>query len=85
MEDLTTLAAITGREIAGGIIALIAIWVLLALAVSNYGRKQGYPWFPLFLCSLFLSWVVVLFVVTIANGPHLQPRPASNRWERQIE
>jgi cation transporter-like permease len=48
-------------------IILIAVVVKTAadVLVAFYGRDKGYPFFPLFVAASFLSFPVVLLVVTI--------------------
>ncbi len=61
---------------AGGVIAIIAvvaaaIWILAGLAVATYGANRGFAFWPLLVCSLLGSFLLVLLAVTIA-APILQ-------------
>jgi hypothetical protein len=52
--------------IVGGV---AVIFLLVNAAVASYGSDRGYPFFPLFVASLFMGFPLVLLVVTIAAGP----------------
>jgi hypothetical protein len=66
---ITPLAALsTNARIEIGIGAGVLIYVIINALVAGYGRTKGYPFFPLFVASLFIGFPVVLLVVTIAAG-----------------
>ena len=56
-------------------LAAFVVWIVLAGAVAEYGHGRGFPWWPLFLCGLFLSWPLVLLAVTIGAGPRKRQGP----------
>jgi hypothetical protein len=65
-------AAITLDQATGWYIVLaIVAYVVLVTMVASYGNGLGYPFFPLFVCTLLLPFGVpiVLLVVTIGAGP----------------
>jgi hypothetical protein len=43
----------------------LLVWLILAGVVADYGRSRGHPFFPLFVCSLFLSFPVVLLAIAV--------------------
>jgi hypothetical protein len=45
------------------------VWLLFAAGTAEYGRSRGYPFFPLFIASVFLGFPLVLLAVTLAAGP----------------
>jgi hypothetical protein len=60
----------------------VVLWLALAAMVAGYAHGKGYPFFPLFVCSLLPvpGWPLVLFVVTIAAGPR-PPRSERPSYE----
>jgi hypothetical protein len=66
------LGAIASNQVPIIILGAVVIWLVLAALVAEYGRGKGFPWFPLFICGVFLSWALVLLAVTIGGGPRLK-------------
>ena len=44
------------------------VYLIVAVVVAGYGQGKGYPFFPLFVASMFMGFPLVLLVVTIAAG-----------------
>lgn len=44
----------------------LLVWLVLSACVALYGSSRGYPFFPLFVCGIFLGFPLVLLVVTVA-------------------
>lgn len=58
------------------VLTAVTLWVGASLITAVYGRDKRYPFFPLFVASLFVGFPVVLLVITIAVGPK-QPKVAA--------
>jgi hypothetical protein len=46
----------------------VVLYLMFNAFTAGYGRSKGYPFFPLFVSSLFMGFPLVLLVVTIAAG-----------------
>jgi hypothetical protein len=51
------------------ILGAVIVWLALAAMAATYGYSHGYPFWPLFLAGVFLSWALVLLAVAIGKGP----------------
>lgn len=59
--------ALTGGDrVLFGAVVVAAAWVMLATMTANYGANRGFDFAPLFVCSLFLGFPLVLLAITIA-------------------
>jgi hypothetical protein len=59
----------TNNQTATVIVGIGLLYLLINGFVAGYGHGKGYPFFPLFVASLFLGFPLVLLVITIAAGP----------------
>jgi hypothetical protein len=49
------------------LVGAVVVWLGLSAIVADYGRGRGFPFFPLFVCGVFLGWPLVLLAVTVAG------------------
>ena len=73
-------ATITTTQIVAAAVAIVAMALWGAAAVAYYGQRRGYPWWPVFICAVCLSWPIVLLALIAGEGPR-RPRgePPSRR------
>ena len=58
----------TGNRAAIIIAAGLAIWVGLAGMTASHGNAKGFGFWPLFVCTVFLGFPLVLLGITIGDG-----------------
>lgn len=68
---LFTLALSDADRIAGALITISALWLLCAALTALFAQTRTYPFFPIFVCCLFIPFPLVLLVVTIAGQTHV--------------
>ena len=71
---------VTPALISAGTVALIALLVLAvsigcSMATASYARSKGFPYWPILIAALFISFPIVLLVVAVAPR-----RPPDRRW-----
>lgn len=57
----------------GSIILLAAcgaflIWLAASWITASYAERLGFPFWPILICAICLSWPLVLLAVTVAGG-----------------
>lgn len=53
------------------LIAIVVIWLAQAGCVALYASAKLYPWFPVFLASLFLGFALPVLLLAIAPDREL--------------
>jgi len=58
-------ALTSGDRVLIGVVVVVAAWLMLAMMTATCGANRGFDFGPLFVCSLFLGFPLVLLAVTI--------------------
>ena len=54
-------------SVAQVVIGIAFVYLVLNVAVADYGRSHGYPFLPLLIAGLFIGFPFVLLAVAIAS------------------
>ena len=56
-------------------VLLIGLSIACSMATASYAQRKGFPYWPILIAALFISFPIVLLVVALAPR-----RPPSQRW-----